>query len=269
MSSWRFGLGVMLTAFACGCGSSASNDTLMVTGHVTATSKGFDNPRVVAVSAKGNALWSYIDAKGNFSLSLPKGTSYRILVTNQIPGDKRAVLGHVVVNGTSGKTSWIAVPEGGALNLGTLGAGAAAPAGGVQTMSEAEDGKSAESEKEDGDEDRASHEDEHEDEHVCGGRDKEHEDTEAEGDDDELHSDRDVDHKYADKDDDDGDDEKGDKEREDKEVSKSCGGGIGGPGAPPATTASGPRSSGAACVLNADCSSGLACFASRCTTVLK
>jgi hypothetical protein len=105
-----------------GCGDNSAPDakgTLVVQGSVS-SGLSIDNGRVVAIGTNGRTFWSYLDKHGDFTLKLPVGQSYRILVANQRVSGGQQVLGRLMVPSKGSKTQWLGANEPGTVNLGTL-----------------------------------------------------------------------------------------------------------------------------------------------------
>jgi hypothetical protein len=115
-------LGVVVTAGAlsgCSSGSSSSGPELAVQGTVSQGVQ-VDDARAVAIGTDGRTFWAYLDAQRDFTLTLPVGQSYRIVVANALEGGGEAIVGHLVVTDASGDTDWLGANEPGTVDLGTL-----------------------------------------------------------------------------------------------------------------------------------------------------
>ncbi len=122
-------IAVALCAVACGSKSS-STDTAHVTATVDPQLRNLVNARVVAVGGGGRVFSSAILATGRFSIAVPTGTRYRLVVANTTGSGELRMIGHIAIT-----------PKRGAVSLGTLrpvGTANAAPNGGLRTMSESE-----------------------------------------------------------------------------------------------------------------------------------
>ena len=88
-----------------------------VTVHGTVGSRVIvDNARAIAVGADGRVFWAYLDAHRDFTLKLPVGQSYRILVANQRDEGGQRTVARLVVDGSR----WICANEATTVDLGTL-----------------------------------------------------------------------------------------------------------------------------------------------------
>ncbi|MBX3234108.1 MAG: hypothetical protein KIT84_06385 [Labilithrix sp.] len=123
--SWMLGAVVVGVVALTGCSSSepentsSSSQRLTVQGSVSSR-LGTDNARAVAVDKNGKKIWTYLDKKGDFTLKLPIGKSYRVLIANQLPGGGQKVIGKLSLKNGATKTSWMNTKDGGKVNLGTL-----------------------------------------------------------------------------------------------------------------------------------------------------
>jgi hypothetical protein len=100
-------------------GDSSSGPQLAVQGTV---SKGVqvDNARAVAIGTDGSTYWAYLNDQRDFTLTLPVGQSYRLVIANARQGGGQAIVGHLVVPSASGGSSWLGANQPGTLDLGTL-----------------------------------------------------------------------------------------------------------------------------------------------------
>ena len=250
-------VGVVALAAMVGCGgadpSPTGTSTLKLQGTVSPTARRLDNARAIAVTRSGKAYWSYLDAHGDFTLTLPKGVSYRVLIANARAAGGKHVIGHLVIATSAGASKWVGVHSGGTLDLGTLGL--ASSGGGVRTLhDEGSGGSSGKSDDSDhhGD-DNDCHEDDHEDDDVCSEKESEHDDDK----DVELHADNDPHDSCKDDDDHEGDDN-------DHESEKPCAGGDAGSPPPSPPPPPQPPPPGGTCNTAADCAAGDLCVASHC-----
>ena len=118
-------LACAMTTACSGSGDSTaqSKETLTVQGNVPSAARRLDNARAVAFAESGHVYWAYLDAQGDFSLKLPVGQSYRVVIANQLDASYQRAVGHVVIaDPTDGTSSeWIGANEAGTVDLGTLG----------------------------------------------------------------------------------------------------------------------------------------------------
>jgi hypothetical protein len=116
------------TRFACiaslfalvACGSSSSSEGTLTVRGTLGSSAMLDNARAVAIGSNGTRHWAYLDRDGDFTLELPVGTSYRLLVANQLETGYQKTIGHVMITTTDGRSEWIGANETGTINLGKL-----------------------------------------------------------------------------------------------------------------------------------------------------
>lgn len=269
MKNWLALSTLVMSSLAIACGgsgdSSAPESTRQaVTGTVA---RNLDNARVMAITPTGKTFWAYLDKRGEFTLPIPAGTPFRLIVTNATATGGQKVIGRLAIDTSAGKSSWLLAPNG-TLALGTLRP-ATTTSSGTRTLSERDDretGGSAKDSEGTHDDDLESHEDEHEDEGVCSVASPEHEDDddvtlEAEHDPGDKCRD-DKEHEHEKEDEADGE--------SDKKPCSGAGGGDG--GAPPTTPSTTPPPSpvggvgvGGTCTVSANCAAGLACVASKCS----
>lgn len=153
---------VTLAALATACGQDATSGVLTV--HGTASQKlVLDNARAVAVGTDGRTFWAYLDQERDFTLRLPVGQSYRVLLANQLDGGGQRSLGYVTFPSDEGRSEWLGANEPGTLDLGRIGAATSAKAteGSVGTQC-SNCGGDGDDEAEEEDDDRSSHDDDHE-----------------------------------------------------------------------------------------------------------
>ncbi len=124
----RIGIGsvvaLALAAIACGggdkedTGSNASN--LKVSGTVENAGRSLDNASAIAIGSDGRTFSAYLDRSGKFSLDLPVGHVYRIIIANGTMSGGLHPIGHLVNSTTRGNAEEISVKTGGSMNLGRL-----------------------------------------------------------------------------------------------------------------------------------------------------
>lgn len=130
--------GVVLAAMAVACGESAeSESTSRVSGSMTvhgtvSTRLSVDNARAVAIGTDGRTFWAYLDQDREFTLDLPVGQSYRVIVANQRSGGGQQTIGHLTLNGSSGRTEWIGANRAINVDLGLLRLAGTASSTGVK-----------------------------------------------------------------------------------------------------------------------------------------
>lgn len=110
-------LAAALLALGVGCGRGADPDAserMTVRGTVAQLSVG-QGARAVAVGADGRAVWANLDAHGDFSLRLPLGQSYRIVIANP-----RRAAGHLALAKGATTTRWLAARTTTTIDLGRL-----------------------------------------------------------------------------------------------------------------------------------------------------
>jgi len=108
-----------LAAVACGTEPAPEGGTMTIQGSVSSR-VGVDNARAVAVGTDGRTYWAYLDRDRDFTLVVPVGQSYRVLIANQQPGGGQRTVGHVVVPGPDGRTEWIGANEASVVDFGKL-----------------------------------------------------------------------------------------------------------------------------------------------------
>ena len=120
-------LSVVVTGFAvlagalsgCSSGGSSSGPQLAVEGSVSQAVH-VDNARAVGIGTDGRTFWAYLDAQRGFTLRLPVGQSYRIVIANGREGGGEVIVGHLVLPAASGTTDWLGANAPGTVDLGTL-----------------------------------------------------------------------------------------------------------------------------------------------------
>lgn len=293
----RYRLGWMVAALvAIGCQGSASSGntegTAIVKGSVPTTARSLDNARAIAISPSGQRFSAYLDGRGSFTLTLPSGQAYRLVVANGRAGGGAAVIGHVQLRTVAGTTRWLAPAAGATLDLGALRLATTAAAMGASTALKDESpdpksGSSAEPSSSSGsgsassdspssdghDSEFDTHEDDdHEKGSLCHESEKDAEDDAA----------LEAEHEPSGDDLDDESEHEGDDEEDGKPCPSST------PPAPPATstppappaTSTPPASAppppppgnappGGPCAVTASCAPGLSCIASICRVPIR
>ncbi len=113
-------LALAMTALACGKPAPEASSTLKVSGAIDTRSQSLDNASAVAIGSDGRTFSAYLQRNGRFTLELPVGHVYRILIANSTMSGQLRPIGHLVNPTSRGKADVIAVKKGGSLNLGTL-----------------------------------------------------------------------------------------------------------------------------------------------------
>jgi outer membrane murein-binding lipoprotein Lpp len=126
--SWFFGAVVVGVMALTGCSSEEKSDStktasakgnLTVQGSVS-SKLGTDNARAVAIGENGKKIWTMLDKHGDFSLKLPTGQSYRVVIANQLPGGGQKVIGKLAVKNGKSATDVISAKKKGTIDLGVL-----------------------------------------------------------------------------------------------------------------------------------------------------
>lgn len=135
MSRSTLVLAAALLALGVGCGKGepdGNTERMTVRGTVSQLSVA-QGARAVAVGADGRTVWATLDGHGDFSLRLPLGQSYRIVIANP-----RRAAGHLVLARGATSTRWIAARSTTTIDLGRLSPAATtttAATGGIRTQS--------------------------------------------------------------------------------------------------------------------------------------
>lgn len=277
--------GILALGLVVGCGASgpSGGSTATVQGSVSPSSRPLDNARAVAIGADGRVFWAYLDARGAFTLQLPVGQSYRVVVANALAGGGQRTIGHLVVHPSTGATRWMGMHQPGTIALGALsvpGAVTASTGGTVTTMGDSPSGETSSSGGSSGEgsssgdssgqDDVGTHEDDGETGSLCSSQ------GSGEEDDQELDAEYDPGDRCS-------DDDKSEHEHEsDNEDGAPCapadaGGASGSSGGSSGASGSGSSSGsagggtsyGGACTVSADCAAGLSCIASTCQTPIQ
>lgn len=121
MKHAHLGFASILVAAALGCGSSESEPGIMtVQASLSTSSVVTDNARAVAIGDDGSRAWAYLDRYGDFTLELPVGQSYRLVIANQLDSGMQEKVGTVVFANERGETEWLGANEETTVNLGQL-----------------------------------------------------------------------------------------------------------------------------------------------------
>jgi hypothetical protein len=119
-----------LVCLAIGCGggdkTGTASDALTVHGTVPRSTLVTDNAKAIAVSASGHVYTAYLDRQGDFTLNLPAGHAYRVLIANTLPSGRHSVVGRLTLaNRTTGTSAWLGARSAGNIDLGNLHTGSA------------------------------------------------------------------------------------------------------------------------------------------------
>jgi hypothetical protein len=124
---------IAASAFVClaiGCGNSentgTASDALTVHGTVPRTTLLTDNAKAIAVSPAGHVYTAYLNRQGGFTLQLPTGHAYRVLIANTLPSGRHEVIGRLTLaNRSTGTSAWLGARSAGNIDLGELHMGSA------------------------------------------------------------------------------------------------------------------------------------------------
>jgi hypothetical protein len=117
----KLGIAIVATMAAACSGSDStgwSQSDLAVQGTVSEALT-LDNARAVAIGSDGRTFWTYLDRERDFTLLLPVGQSYRVVIANALPGGGQIEIAHLLPQG-SGETAWLGANVAGTVDLGTL-----------------------------------------------------------------------------------------------------------------------------------------------------
>jgi hypothetical protein len=78
------------------------------------------NARAIATGADGRVFWTRLDKDRDFTLKLPTGQSYRIVIANQLSTGAQRVIGRIVLGEGAGKTVWVGANEPTTVDFGML-----------------------------------------------------------------------------------------------------------------------------------------------------
>lgn len=167
--------------------------------------------QALAIGADGRWISTSVAADGGFTLDLPGGQSYRVVLATKTPSGAERVVARVVLDGTSGRTVWVSTTSRD-IAFGTLhqvgAATAASNPSSVSTQSETVETGDSENEKEGPDDDADSTEHDKDSYEGCSAADAK--DVEPSNDDADEHADsaeHEDDHEGACKDDGEKDDD--------------------------------------------------------------
>lgn len=116
-----------LAVLACGKSEdSGSSGALALTGTVSSAVT-VDDARAIAIDGDGHTVSAYLDADRGFTLRLPVGRSYRVVIANPRREGGLVQVAHLTLNGDE----WLGANEEGSVDLGVLvPTSNAAPSGG-------------------------------------------------------------------------------------------------------------------------------------------
>ncbi len=113
--------GVLMAVALVACGSDEKKpDGRMTVQGSVAQSIAVDNARAIAIGRDGRTFWTYLDAHRDFTLKLPVGQSYRILIANQLASGGQKTVARVVLDGADGKTVWVGANDAVTVDFGRL-----------------------------------------------------------------------------------------------------------------------------------------------------
>lgn len=102
---------------ACGSDKNTSEGQTMTVQGTVSQGIAIDNGRAVAVGSDGRVFWSYLDADRDFTLKLPVGQSYRVLIANQLANGGQKKVGYLLLKDGS---QWIGANGAITVDLGRL-----------------------------------------------------------------------------------------------------------------------------------------------------
>jgi hypothetical protein len=119
-STVKLGL-VVVAATIAGCSDSGSwNLNSVVVQGTVSQALSVDNGQAVAIGDDGKTIWTALDAERDFTLLLPLGHSYQIVIASGLPDGHQMKVGHLVLSAASGTSTWLGANEGGTVDLGVL-----------------------------------------------------------------------------------------------------------------------------------------------------
>jgi hypothetical protein len=267
----------LATAFATCLGCSPQSPTRTVTGQLRTAGMQLDNPVVIAEASDHRVFVTHLSARGTFKLELPHGVEYRLTLANSTRSGAYVTVARINWPLASGPARWAHVGAGAPLDLGAVFQRGTSPipintdlstrtGGGGDGDHDGDDGdKDGDDGDKDGDD--GDKDDDGDDDDDC----EQDDDADVETSDDEKDCDCGNTISTGDncgKDDDADEHEKAcDDDDDDHACDGGCaGGGTAGGGTGGGTAGGGTVPAGGTCVVSADCSGGLSCVNSACTT---
>jgi len=114
------GVAAAVGTIGAGCSSAVpSGPTLVVQGTVSQALATSD-ARAVAIGTDGRTFWTSLDAQRDFTLLLPVGQSYRIVIANTRPSGAEEKIAHLVLQQSWGASLWLGANAPGSVDLGVL-----------------------------------------------------------------------------------------------------------------------------------------------------
>jgi hypothetical protein len=110
---------VAATIAGCSSANPPSQPSLAVQGTVSKT-LAVESARAVAIGSDGRTFWADLDAQRDFTLWLPVGQSYRIVIASVRGGIVQEKVGHLVLQASSGSSLWLGANQPGTVDLGVL-----------------------------------------------------------------------------------------------------------------------------------------------------
>jgi hypothetical protein len=159
--------GAALVLTAAGCSEGRKEGTLTVQGTLSARTRATDNTRAVAIADDGSQTWAYLDTHGDFSLDVPVGRSYRIVLANQLSGGGQRKIGHVVLGTANAPSEWLGANEPGTVDLGRLRLATTASTSGMKPLCGGCGGGGDDDDHDDDRDDEADEKSNHDDDHEC------------------------------------------------------------------------------------------------------
>lgn len=265
---------VVLVMATMACAGSSEPTTASSKARIegTVVQRSLDNARAIAITPDGRRTWSYLDVRGHFTLELPAGRAYRLMIANTLPDGSFRAIGHLVIHASNGVGRWLDLRSG-ALDLGALSTKGASSSPTLGTKSEGE-GDHGSSDSDEEEIDTETHDDDDDEHGVCADH---HEGGEDRDDDVELSAEHEPGDEYADEHEKDHDDEDEGEHPCAKAPPPAPPASAPPPASPPPTSAppaspppgNPPGGLGSPCVVTAGCATGLACVASRCVVALR
>jgi hypothetical protein len=110
----------VLGATLAGCsGAGPSGPALVVQGTVS-QALATNDARAIAIGTDGRTFWTDLDAQRDFTLLLPVGQSYRIVIANAGASGPDQKIAHLVLQQSWGASLWLGANAAGSVDLGVL-----------------------------------------------------------------------------------------------------------------------------------------------------
>jgi hypothetical protein len=114
------GVAAAVGAIGVGCSGAGSGGPALVVQGTVSQALATNDARAIAIGTDGRTFWTSLDAQRDFTLLLPVGQSYRIVIADTRPGGVEEKIAHLVLQQSWGASLWLGANAAGMVDLGVL-----------------------------------------------------------------------------------------------------------------------------------------------------